>query len=112
MGSVEAKNEIVQIAKEMLNGEIHLILGCRYIRGLRHDTEIPEDDIFMTFRAVDSETDHFPLGKVRELCDPEYLERRDKEITAYLEAAGDDIRKACIELIKKFSNELDDRMHK
>ena len=106
MNEIETKKEIIAIAQEMLSGKIHLISGCRMIRGLRYDTDRSDDEFFFTFRAVDSETDHFPLGKVRELCDEDYLKRVDKEISDYLANAGEDIRRACSNLIQTLSSDL------
>lgn len=106
MNQIEAKKEIIRIASDVLNNNVNLIEACRTITGLSCDTDNPEDDIYNPFVAVDSETDHFPMGSVRDLCDPEYLARIDKEIERYIELANNDIRKACYELIKKLSNEI------
>ncbi len=106
MNDCETKKEGIRLAKEILDGNLHLISGCRIITGLSCDTNNPEDDIYLPFIAVDSETDHLPMGSVRALCDPDYLVRVDKEINRYIDLESDDIREACVELIKKLSDEL------
>ena len=103
MNNIEARKEIVDIAQGMLNGNIHLILGCRAIRSLRHKTDISDDEIFLPFIGIDSQTDHFPLGKVRDLCDSEYLAKIDAEINDFLDFAGEHIKESCKELIEKLS---------
>ena len=108
MNSIEAKKEIIRVAKEMLAGAVDLIIGCRVITGLSCNTDDPQDEIYLPFIALDSETDHLPMGSVRELCDPDYLKRVDKEINRYNELAREDIHKACVELVKKLSHELED----
>jgi len=100
MNDSEAKKEILYIAQEMLKGSIDLIIGCRLIKSLRHQTNISDNEIFVPFIGIDSQTDHYPLGKVRELCDPDYLARVDKEISDFLAFTSEYIRDACRDLIK------------
>ncbi len=103
MNNIKTKQEIIYIAQEMLKGNIDLISGCRMIRSLRHKTDIASDEVFVPFIGIDSQTDHYPLGTVRDLCDPDYLARVDIEMAEFLAFAGEHIRDACKELIKKLS---------
>lgn len=100
MDSVEAK--IVRVAQAMVEGKIQLIQGCRELCGLLSRTSEPERDVFLAIIAVESETDHFPLGDVRKECAPDYLKRMDREIDRYLEDARGDILCACHEIIQIF----------
>ncbi len=104
MDSEQVIREAVRTAHEMINGNMQLITGCRIIRNLIWKTDLSEDDIFLPFIAIDSETDHFPIGKVRELCDLDYLKRIDVEINDYLEHEREYILTSCNELIEKFEN--------
>lgn len=106
MSDNKAHAKIIRVAHEMLDGKINLLDGCRIITGLHSRAYKPEDDIFMPFRAVDSETDHWPLGVSRELCDTEYLKRVDSEIELYLELESEYIKTACRNVIKKLSKPL------
>ncbi len=106
MNDTDTKKELIRIAQELLEGKLHIISGCRIITGLSCDTNDPDDDIYIPFRAVDSETDHLPMGSVRELCEPDYLVRVDKEINRYVALENEDIQKSCIELIKKLTTEI------
>ncbi|RWX49961.1 hypothetical protein VU01_14202 [Candidatus Electrothrix marina] len=97
------RTALVQLANDMVNGKIHLIEGVRKICSLRHAVGDPDNDVFMPIRAIDSETDHFPLGTTRHHCAGEYLERIDMEMDFYLDDAKQDILNACNEIIKVFS---------
>ena len=107
MNEKKLKLEVIRIAKEMLNDNLNLILGCRYISGLRLDTDNSNDDIYLVFRAVSSETDHFIFGNVRELCSVDSLKRKDLEQENYLKLERDNIRNACINLIEKLTYQID-----
>ncbi len=104
MNDCKAEKEIVKTAKGMLSGDIQIIIGCRIIKSLRHQTDRPDDEIFTPFIGIDSQTDHYPLGNVRDLCDPNYLARVDKEMEEFLCFASECIREACCDLIKKLNN--------
>ena len=96
-------DKITAVATAMINGEMSLIEGCRIISSLRHTANSPNDDIFNVFVGVDSETDGYPLGKVREGFNPEYLRRLDDDIEQYLEGERSSIIRSCQELIERFS---------
>ena len=87
----------------MINGEINLIEGVRKLTALRHHGEGPGGEIFMAIRAIESETDHFPLGAARAQCAPDYLKRADEEMDRYVADAKDDILTACRELVRAYS---------
>lgn len=99
----EAIDKIIAIATSMISGEKNLIEGCRILTGLRFEIDNPDDDAFIVFRGVDSETDGYPLGKVRDGYNTEYLRRLDCDMDRYLEKAKPDIIEACEEIIIKFS---------
>lgn len=104
MNENKAHIKIMRVAREMLDGDIDLLVGCRIITGLHSNADEPQDDIFMPFRAVDSETDHWPLGVSRDLCDTEYLKRVDSQIERYLDLEAEYIKTACRNVIEKLSS--------
>jgi hypothetical protein len=104
MGAKRA--ELVAVATAMTAGEMNLIEGVRKITALRHDVENPDDEIFMPIRAIESETDHFPIGAARAHCAPDYLQRADEEMELYLADAKADILAACREIVRAYSREL------
>jgi len=103
-----ARKELVKVANAMLDGTFHLLEGARKINGLRFRINDPENKIFNLFVAVDSETDHQPLGPMRALCALEFLRRADEEMEHYLADTRDSILRACRELIQAYSEPISD----
>ena len=97
------KSELVGVAEDMLQGKVHLIEGCRRLCILRDQIEDAENRVFLVIEGIESETDHFPLGKLRNQCAPEYLKRMDEEMDQYLSVAREDILKACRDIIGVFA---------
>ncbi len=97
------RNELIAVANAMLDGEINLIEGVRKICSLRHAIGDPENDVFMPIRAIESETDHFPIGELRKQCSDDYLQRVDNEMQRYLAEAKEYIFTVCQEIIRVFS---------
>lgn len=97
------REELVDVATAMIDGKMSLIEGTRKICSLRHAVEDRDNEIFLPIRAIESETDHFPLGLMRKNCSREYLERMDNEMQSYLAEAKDDILAACKNIVSFFS---------
>lgn len=97
------RQELVELANSMLRDEINLIEGVRRICVLRFAIEDPANEVFLPIRAIESETDAFPLGAMRLNCSAEYLKRADSEMAIYLADARDDILRACREIVSAFS---------
>ena len=70
---------LVQVLEELRSGRVGITEGCRNVVGLRHALNQENNELFLPFVGVDSETDHFPLGDVRARWSPSALEREDKE---------------------------------
>ena len=98
------KEELVAVAAAMIEGNLNLIEGVRKIASLRYKIEDPTNKIFTYFIAVDSETDHLPLGSMRVHCAPEYLKQADDEMERYLADERSGILKACHEIIQVYSH--------
>lgn len=104
MEQFESKNvELIAIANAMLDGQMNLIEGVRKICSLRFTVDDPDNDVFIPIRAIESETDHFPLGEVRSQCASDYLQKIDVEMQSYLSDTRQDILDACKEIIRTFS---------
>jgi hypothetical protein len=97
------RHELVAVASGMLAGGVNLIEGMRRICALRIAIEDPENKVFLPIRAMESETDSFPLGAMRANCSQDYLKRADAEMESYLADARDDILQACQEIVRTFS---------
>jgi hypothetical protein len=98
-----SRAELVAVAQAMLDGETNLIEGARRICALRHDVGEPDNDVFVPIIAMESETDHFPLGQMREHCASDYLQRMDDQMETYLEEARIDVLAACKDILRAFS---------
>jgi len=96
-------SELVAVATAMLKDQLNLIEGVRKICALRYQVSDPENQVFMAIRAIESETDHFPLGQMRDRWASDYLQRMDEEMARYLATAKQDILVACKEIIRIFS---------
>jgi|SRR5579871_1576566 len=74
--------ELLEILDALLSGSIGITEGCRHIARLRHTLGQSENELFLPFVGVDSETDAFPLGEVRQKRSAEGLMRADEQRTA------------------------------
>jgi Protein of unknown function (DUF2489) len=70
---------LVQVLEDLRSSRVGITEGCRNVVGLRHALDQENNELFLPFVAVDSETDHFPLGDVRARWSPIALAREDKE---------------------------------
>jgi hypothetical protein len=71
-----------ETAKAFIEGRIGLIEGCRKLNGLAFDL-VPhwaEDQDFVVFGAVASQTDELPVGSARQYWDALALKREDARI--------------------------------
>jgi hypothetical protein len=99
-----ARLAIIATATKMLAGEMDLIEGCRTI--LRYRDQLTErlDALFVTLEGIESETDDFPVGTVRDAWDPSALNMKDMKKAEYLRGAKGPLLEACREIISKLSN--------
>lgn len=95
-------SEIVFTALALRKGEVDALAAVRRISQLRLKTENPDDEVFMIFRAIESDTDRFPVGEARHSCSVDYLRRMDAELAAYLKDVMPDLLNSCDELIGRF----------
>ncbi|MEI9961063.1 MAG: hypothetical protein WDM76_07975 [Limisphaerales bacterium] len=65
-----------------------------------------DDPDIITFVAIDSSTDHLPIGEIRKLWNPEVLMQKDKEIAECENFYRAQAREACERLIKKVSDSI------
>jgi hypothetical protein len=102
-GNKNAGAELVAVATAMIDGNMNLIEGVRQITALRSRVQNPSDEIFMPIRAIESETDHFPLGSARAQCAPAYLTEMDAKMERYIADARHDILAACQAIVRAYS---------
>src|SRR5262245_41995159 len=73
----------VQIAarsRELLDRRLGVIDAARQLSALGYSVRAERDPDFNTFVAIDCESDHLPIGRVRREWAPDALERKDAEI--------------------------------
>lgn len=68
---------------------------AREIAELRMASPEPDSEHFYIFRAIDSETEEFPLGSQRALWSTESLASMDIEREKYLHTVSSDFWEAC-----------------
>jgi hypothetical protein len=103
------RGKIVFICEAMLKEEIGVIAGSRILNRLEDElfqrevgTWFQRDEDFLTFVAINSETDHLPVDFERKNWSIEALERKDKEIDAAEALYKDNAFTACRRLIERF----------
>ena len=102
------RGKIVAICEAVLKEEIGVIAGSRRLHSLEfqlcddHVGAFHHDEDFLTFVAIDSETDHLPVDSERGNWSVEGLERKDKEIAKAKALYKDDAFAACRNLIERF----------
>lgn len=96
------RGQIVAICESVLAEEIGVIAGSRRLKRLGWQLNGAHDPDFITFVAVDSETDHLPVDSERANWSAEALERKDAEIAHAEKLYQEDVFLACRKLIERF----------
>jgi hypothetical protein len=102
---IDARRELVELAKSMLLGELPFIEGATRVWSLstRVGGVADGDTDIDAFVAIASETDHLPLQAQRHLWSPHALEALESEITQVQQWASGFATQACKNLIARFS---------
>jgi hypothetical protein len=79
MTQEEARREIGEMAKDLLSGKLCYIEGSRKLAKLRFVANLENDPDLTPLVAIDSETDAFPFGSVREHWQPNALAKLQPE---------------------------------
>lgn len=96
----DAPERAIALARRVLRGELRVIEGCRALSSMRWEFGADMTDQFSPFVAIDSETDHLPVGAVRNLWAVEALARKDLEIDRCEELYRTQALEACSVLIE------------
>jgi hypothetical protein len=103
--SQDPESEVVRAAQAAVSGTIPLLEACARLARLAHDL-VPswaEDEDFVVFGLVASETDHLPLGEVRKQWSTPALARADAEIASICDFYRSQILAACSNIIARYS---------
>jgi hypothetical protein len=97
----------ITTAEEMIAGKTGIIAGSRMLSGLRFELDVPEDDEdFLSFVAIDSETDDLPVGQEREFWSPEALKEKDVEIQRCEDIYRQSATEACESIIRRWKGKV------
>jgi hypothetical protein len=100
-----ARRELVEVSRQMLNGELTYFEGAHRIVALRGSIGgvADRDKDFDAFLAVESETDHLPLLAQRPLWSHQALASLEPEFARTEAWASGFIPLACTSLIARFA---------
>ena len=99
-----ARRRVAALAQDVLDGRLSILLAAQELSRLQRDADVPDDDEdFVAFVAIDSETDHLPVApRVRPLWDPAALKVKDEAIARAETWARDFGLEACRNLVSRF----------
>jgi hypothetical protein len=84
-----------EIAEAVLDGRTTILEAVRELVSLAHTDAIADEDDRRLIIGIDSETDHLPIGRVREYWAADALEAKDAEIASAEERWKARFRCAC-----------------
>ena len=101
------RQKVAAIAQRLLNGNISVIEAARQISAYRGESVgLDESDPdFVTFFAIDSETDHLLFSESLQNLAPHALARKDANVARCEEAYRSDAVGAAARLIARFAEE-------
>jgi hypothetical protein len=99
------RRRVGELARQILAGEIDVLDGSRKIAALRFEVEVEErDQDFIPFVAVESETDHLPIGVEAVNWSDEALVRKELELKQAREWAMETVHTECASLVARFAD--------
>ena len=95
---------MVCVARGMLNGAIGIVAGAREIARMQFVSTTQYDRDVLVFVGIASESDHLPLGEIRQQWAPEALRVKDEELQSYEARVRERAFRACEGLIARYSH--------
>lgn len=102
----KAKNKALQLSKEILSGEVGLLLGIRKLLPNLFVLGLDNHPDFIIFKGIDSQEDHLPVGPERVYWNKEALAKKDLEVAEAEKFHRDLTFKAC-ESLSQYLQQLD-----
>lgn len=99
------QDEVVYLVNSFLEGKTGAIEISRKIIRLSYDLGIQDSDEISVFKALESQTDHFPIGALRNNYSDERLKEIDEETKDYEDYYKESVTDVCLKLIDKYSTE-------
>jgi hypothetical protein len=97
--------KVVTAAQSILSGELGVIAGARQLCGLGHQIGADRDPDFTFFVAIESESDHLPIGEVRQHWNQEALRVKDEEIASFEAFYREQAFEICQRLIERYDHD-------
>ena len=94
---------VAETAEALIAGTLGPVDASRRLVGLAAELGALDDEDFLFFVELDSQTDHFPLGPARERWSAAALEREDRARERYETAVRDEALSYCRSLIAKYA---------
>lgn len=103
----QARREVVAAAQAILAGELGIIEGARVLSSLafRLVDNWATDPEFQVFGVLDTETDHLPVGRVREFWDPAALAEKDATVRRIEAESRAEVEEACRRLLARYRDD-------
>ena len=96
------RGKIVAICEAVMAEEIGVIAASRHLSALGLELLGVRHEDFLTFDAIDTETDHLPVDKERKNWSTEALKRKDEEISEAEDLYKNNAIAACKKLVERF----------
>lgn len=78
------EEQALETVESALDGQISTVeAACALLPLLAMTRDLVSDEDFDLLRAIESETDHLPIGRVREHWHPDSLQEKDRELARY-----------------------------
>lgn len=91
----------VEVASKILDRKIGLIEGVRKLVSLQNEMGSANDEDFLVFKGIESETDELPIGEARRNWNEAALKDKDAEIEEYEDKVRTSVFDACRRFIQK-----------
>ena len=94
--------ECLTTCKSVIDGGTGIVEGSRILYSLGRDLGLQHDPTFISFLGVDSQSDHFPIGPVRDQWAADALAREDRSREEFENDFRESIIADCQKVIRMF----------
>lgn len=97
----EAEDEVLVLARGMLEGKVPLLDGCRGLASLRPWVAGMDPELRL-FAGIESETADLPEGEARTTWEPAALRELEESVANYVDSLREEILQGCQRLLDRF----------
>lgn len=94
--------EVVATARGVLDGSIGIVEGARLLARISFELGADDDEPFVSFQDIDSETDDYPTGDARSRWNTASLAREDAKRARYEAEIREAVEEDCRTLIARY----------